>query len=196
MITCKEDFYKYYVEVNDREVFNKYCELAEQFGITFYNGNTAKSSADSGYSYISSHISNQPHNLFWCDKARLEGIYGKVKLTMTDLKPRTKVVYEQVEFNYAWELVKQFELHNDIFYKSSSTPTYERMSIENIQNMLRNEYPVSLYRKVEKEIDWREEVSDYFVEYEIADGSGEYRIDGDEFLDVYRVVLRATGELG
>lgn len=53
----------------------------------------------------------------------------------------------------------------------------------------------NVHRKIEVEIDWRDEVSDHFVEYEISDGSGEYRIDSDDFLAVCRKVLRATGEL-
>ena len=197
MITCKEDLINTYIENDQGELRDLYLAKCEDFGLYINPSCYLTGSAIIFSKKCEKPFGNTDHSS--PDLQYLIDNYGDMKqITLSDLKPRTKTVYDRVEFNHAWELVKQFELHNDIFYKSSSTPTYELMSIENVQNMLRNKYPVSLYRKVEKEIDWRDEVYNKFQSsgYHWSTQIGEVINDeSDCFLDLCRVALRATGEL-
>ncbi|ALM62004.1 hypothetical protein AXI64_gp012 [Vibrio phage qdvp001] len=196
MIKTVDNLRKCYAVRADKEVFELFMNKCEEFGVVWAGVGEYPRDCRLGEAVVFSGADTD--KLTHGDESRMKQ-KGYKRLTLSDLKPRTKTVYEKVEFNHAWELVKQFELYNDILYKSSSTPTYELMSIENIQNMLCNEYPVSLYRKVEKEIDWREVSHGYLAAktgFHWSTPVGEVINDeSDCFLDLCRTALRATGEL-
>ena len=83
---------------------------------------------------------------------------------LNDKKPRTKTEFVKCEFNHAWEAVKAFEDGEELYTKRSHK---DFVLIDNAPDVLRFLY--DLHRKVEVEIDERQE----FIEAakEITDGS-------------------------
>jgi len=83
------------------------------------------------------------------------------EITLADLKPkRVKVSYEKCEFNHAWEMVKEFE------ESSAETEYYfnknDDCQIKNIGSLGRElSLGNAIYRKVEVELTWQEEVNEY-----------------------------------
>jgi len=72
------------------------------------------------------------------------------------VKPRVKVEYVKCEYDYVWQMVKEFEEGRGI-YTRKSHETY--IKIDNAPDVLR--YMRRLYRKVETEITWQDELIDF-----------------------------------
>lgn len=111
-------------------------------------------------------------------------------------KPRTEIQYEHVGFHKCHEAMFKHEIEEKLYRK------YEDGYVEADLTYIANNWVSGLYREVEKEIDWRDEVSDFLTNNNIP-----YRCNGhqyiktisdytdEQFLEMCRVALRATGEL-
>ncbi|CAM0015044.1 hypothetical protein VPHK375_0089 [Vibrio phage K375] len=75
-------------------------------------------------------------------------------------KPRTKTEFVKCEFNHAWEAVKAFEDGEELYTKRSHK---DFVLIDNAPDVLRFLY--DLHRKVEIEIDERQEFIDFTSKY-------------------------------
>lgn len=118
-------------------------------------------------------------------------------------KPRTKEVYEKVTESI-FNLKEDFK-NGKLFTKKFNQEWHQIKSEVQLGGLLSmNDDPTKngIYRKVEKEIDWRDEVSDFVINNNII-----YSCNGnkhiialaeytdEQFLEMCRVALRATGEL-
>ena len=123
------------------------------------------------------------------------------KIELSSLKPkRTRTEYEKVEFNSAWEAVKAFE-DGDVFHTHFISDGW--VVVDQVQQVIPNWQLGKLYCKVEKEIDWREEVSN-FVDDKYSyitiheNGAVDSLLAASSninFLELCRVALRANGEI-
>lgn len=97
-----------------------------------------------------------------------------------------------------FDLKEEFE-RGELYFMATTDCEYHK--IDAIKVLGLNFDKKNIYRRIEKEVDWSEAVSDYFfetkwigidcsIEESIAESN--YR---EEFLEMCRVVLRATGEL-
>ncbi|CAM0014826.1 hypothetical protein VPHK373_0086 [Vibrio phage K373] len=126
------------------------------------------------------HYSNEnDENYFlWCKV----DIYGQVWGIVNDesllatvekiQKPRTNTEFVKVEFEHAWEAVKEFEDGEKLYTKRSHK---DFVLIDNAPDVLRFLY--NLHRKVETEIDERQEFIDECQKY----GSWEAMYDSGKF---------------
>ena len=87
----------------------------------------------------------------WCRVSDLsDGIMHEIP------KPRTKTEFVKVEYNHAWEIIKLYEDGEELFKTDS-----DELQIERINSIaLRAQARCPFYRKVETEIDERQEFID------------------------------------
>lgn len=85
-------------------------------------------------------------------------------------KPRTKTVYEKVEYEKAWEAVKHFEDGGELWTNFSENG-YRK--IDSAPDVLR--YLYKLYKQVQKEIDWKDEVKVAADDFEILCLDNDFR---------------------
>ena len=118
---------------------------------------------------------------------------------MSDLKPklRTKTVYEKVDLHIN-EIAKRM-IDGEVFYNHDGSDKFDWKLNGFSKNglALTGLNGFDFYCRVEKEIDWRDEVhnklqSDYHWSTPIAEIIND---ESDCFLELCRVALRATGEL-
>lgn len=199
MITCKEEFYKLYVDVNEAEVFSEYCKIANQLGITFYNKEPADLAVKKGYRFISSDIPVQKGNLFWCDEIGMKERHGKVKAKLSDLKPRTKVEYEKVTDPF-FDLKDDFE-NGNLFFKADTDGEYHRVSAIKVLGL--NFDKSNLYRKVERPVEWWEDAASHMANiHNTASVYNEEKdtlavhasMTRDQWCDFARILLEQEGE--
>ncbi len=107
--------------------------------------------------------------MFKMDKVECKSLGSKVA---GQPKPRTKAEFVKCEFNHAWEAVKTFEDGEELYTKRSHK---DFVLIDNAPDVLRFLY--DLHRKVETEIDERQEFIDECQKY----GSWEAMHDSGKF---------------
>lgn len=202
MIKNIQEFKNTYVK-NTPELRKAFLAVADKFGIR-YRENCG--------------VANDEDCLvaFWCD---IDGVSFKVgcwyayadrikgecrELTLSDLKQHARTEYEKVTESI-FDLRDEFE-RGDLYFDRdrctggiyASSDQYQKIRDMNdfSQAALNN----NIYRKVEKEIDWRDEVVHAYpsIDFKDIDSDG-YRNLGswrpDKFLELCRVALRANGEL-
>ncbi|AUR97698.1 hypothetical protein NVP1243O_75 [Vibrio phage 1.243.O._10N.261.54.B5] len=105
---------------------------------------------------------NDDNYFLWC-KVDIDGqVWGVVEdesllATVEKIqKPRTETEFVKVEYNHAWEIIKLYEDGEELFKTDSDELQIER--INSIALRAQARYP--FYRKVETEIDERQEFID------------------------------------
>ena len=190
MIKCKEDLKGKYVERGNKEIVELFLDACEKFGLKWYGGDNPRE-----FEPYMSRIGVE------FDLTLRQGFVGDCysSLTLSDFK-RHRTEYEKVTESI-FDLRDQFE-RGELYTKC-------RGAGGDFFNKITTEYelvtfaPRSLYRKVEKEIDWREEVSNfvddkysYITIYE--NGAVDALLAASSninFLELCRVALRANGEI-
>ncbi|AUR99393.1 hypothetical protein NVP1265O_14 [Vibrio phage 1.265.O._10N.286.52.F6] len=157
MIIKKEDLINTYVKTDCEELVRLYLKKCKEFGFTWFSGKDINSSKPNGSAVglnedVRLSVTNGSLDYFNDKNCR--------ELSLLDLKPRTKTEFVKCEFDSAWEAIKSYEVNDDLYYCASSTPTYEKMKAGNMKNLLDYSMPIKLYRKVEIEIDERQEFVD------------------------------------
>lgn len=194
MITKKEDLYGTHVLLSDKEAAEIYVGLINKLGI-------------SGISLGGHNIEDaiEVHRANWCrsgwdasfTKANENGLdVGSRRLTLSDLKPkRTRTEYEKVTESI-FDLREEFE-RGELYCKHEFAREYTQ--IINTQTLAQALHGGFCFRKVEKEIDWRDESHRY-----LANKTGFHwstpiaeviNDESDCFLELCRVALRANGEI-
>ncbi|AUR87997.1 hypothetical protein NVP1106O_74 [Vibrio phage 1.106.O._10N.286.51.F7] len=162
MINCKKDLINTYVK-NTPELRREFLSFAVKFGLIDSKSKIGESSEDAVVAYWNDVTGDNPKVGCWF--AYADQIKEECReLTLSDLKPRTKTEFVKCEFDSAWEAIKSYEVNDDLYYCASSTPTYEKMKAENMKNLLDYSMPIRLYRKVETEINERQEFIDRVLE--------------------------------
>lgn len=189
MITCKEDLINTYIENDFGELRDLYIKKAIELGV--------KTCERGRFEYLLDKVTIGVRD--WGYGAQLEWnnrCFGDAKyLTLSDLKPPTKVVYEKVNFSSVGECVQSVhDNYGEYFFLNNGTGEYQLAEYQDSAWYWKED---NIYIKVEKEIDWREEVhnklqSDYHWSTPIAEIIND---ESDCFLELCRVALRATGEL-
>lgn len=117
--------------------------------------------------------------------------------------PKTRTEYVKVEFERASKAVEYFEGY--ALDKSGDEAlchftNYEYIELNHVKQVALFWSQGNLYRKMETEIDWREEVSQFITEKMTSHWSTPFTAVIDEepefILEMCRVALRANGELG
>lgn len=197
MITKKEDLYGTYV-LNDRSgAIELYLNFINSFGISSKTMSIEKSALALEVCKV-----RGEHRALWVVHD-LNALDPKSKrLTLSDLKPRTRTEYEKVTESI-FGLRDEFE-RGELYCKFEHAREYTQ--ITNAQTLSQDLHRGCCYRLVEKEIDWQDEVV-RFMEGEPKIGKQmkpellrelniewDHMTDGD-FLEMCRVALRANGEI-
>ena len=151
MITKKEDLYFTHVK-NEPELRDAFIAKCKEFGIGVL-------CFDNHESYLEVY-SNGYGEFEICGTDDLEP--QSKELTLSDLKPRTKTEFVKCEYNHAWEAVKAFE-EGEKFYTKRSHKDF--VLIEDLIRLFDG-----LHRKVETEIDERQEFIDAVIGGKGSDG--------------------------
>lgn len=197
VIKCKEDLINTYVKTDCEELVALYLEKCKEFGFAWFSGEKIAGNenyADGPFLGLNEDIrmslGNGSEDYF--DRC------GCRKLTLSDLKPRTRTEYEKVTESI-FDLREEFE-RGELYFKCSEGDWVQAVHESEVVHFLNN---CCLYRKVEKQIDWREEVSTWVqqnqsVNIDFLTNSVMYyhgSVSNDTFLEMCRVALRANGEL-
>ena len=155
MITKKEDLINTYVKTDCEELVHLYLKRCKEFGFTWFSGKDINSSKANGSAVglnedVKLSVTNGSLDYFNDRNCR--------ELSLSDLKPRTKTEFVKCEFNHAWEAVKAFEDGEELYTKRSHK---DFVLIDNAPDVLRFLY--DLHRKVEAEIDERQEFIDTYA---------------------------------
>lgn len=78
------------------------------------------------------------------------------EVTLSDLKPRTKVEYVKCDFEHKWEAVKFMEETEETLYTRPNDEYIELMVCESAVKKMRQ--GTTLYRRVESEVTWQGEL--------------------------------------
>lgn len=127
------------------------------------------------------------------------------KLTLSDLKPRTKVEYvhlDRTNFN-VWDLKPL--LDSGELYSKTSEGEYDQYCKSSPTYMLRHFMEYGVYRKVERPVEWWEDAVEFIVESDDDDlsayfdkQSGNLRVNTnlprDKWCDFARILLEQEGE--
>lgn len=165
MITKKEDLINTYIENDSGELRDLYTKKAIDLGLSI---NIASIVASSRFIFIKMN----PEKYGNVDHASrldyLVSTYGPMReVTLSDLKPRTKTEFVKCEFEKLSDLVLAYE-SGEVLYREDSVGDKNELSIYGAISMHR--HSDDIYRKVETEIDKRQE----FIEA-VVGGKG---IDG------------------
>ena len=167
-------------------------ELAKEIGATHYHDRTGEM-----YKVDLGSLLVFRRDCWFHSGLPLGEVVSKIKPIPTK---RTRTEYEKVTES-ASHVIDEFENGGEFYYMAPSLTKPALANRGGVFNKLRD--GDALYRKVEKEIDWREEVSNfvddkysYITIYE--NGAADALLAASSninFLELCRVALRANGEL-
>lgn len=191
VIKCKEDLINTYIENDHGELRDLYLAKCKEFGICA--DDIDKNSGTIGV-------------LDRCDISMWHNLMERTiekckKLTLSDLKPRTRTEYEKVSYDSAWKAAKDHEERKlELWRKSDLSEVIKGNNWKAIQSPSEAAlYHFDLYLKVEKEIDWRDESHGYLANktgfHWSAPIAEVINDESDCFLELCRVALRANGEV-
>lgn len=154
MINCKKDLINTYVR-NTPELRREFLSFAVKFGLIDSKSKIGESSEDAVVACWNAVTGDNPKVGCWF--AFADQIKEECReLTLSDLKPRTKTEFVKVEYSHAWEIIKLYEDGVEIFKDDS-----DELQIDRINSIaLRAQAGYPIYRKVETEIDERQEFID------------------------------------
>lgn len=203
MITCKEDLMNTYIENDFGELREVYLSVCSKFGLHLYHDGEQSFDVnfyDGKYIRCDKYSLEDSENVLQSIDDNCLGKYNEKQLTLSDLKPRTKVVYEKVNFSSVGECVQSVhDNYGEYFFLNKGTGEYQIAEYQDSAWYWKED---NIYIKVEKEIDWREELNEWQHTAKIGiyspldfEVSSLIETDPDKFLELCRVALRATGEL-
>lgn len=191
MIKCKEDLINTAVFCHKGELRELYLKKCEQFGV---NWNHAGLNIDK-YTLLMVDENAELQGVACCN----DDFYLDLKrLTLPDLKPRTRTEYEKVTESI-------FDLRDE-FERGELYESLCGSKLENEHDFIYAYTNDHIVRKVEKEIDWQDEIVRFMAgEPKIGKQmkpellrelniEWDHMTDGD-FLEMCRVALRANGEV-
>lgn len=198
MITCKEDLINTAVFCHKGELRELYLEKCREFGIE----------------WLHTTLNIDSYQLLRVDEdGRLQGVktetgdhYNSAKrLTLSDLKPRTKVEYEKCKHKSAWEVIKEHEESGNLFICEHAD-----------DEVFNSDYPVCgydmacikdailseiIYRKVERPVEWFDDVLEYLEQNRQSGSCDEQGVlsvgadmTRDQWCDFARIILEQEGE--
>ena len=188
MITKKEDLINTYIVNDHGELRDLYISALGRFGVD---------TCESDEHFLIYEPDDYPH----MDTASFgwNNYNNSRRLTISDLKPRTRTKYERVTESI-FDLRDEFE-RGELYCKHEHAREFTQ--VINTQTLAQALHGGYCFRKVEKEIDWREEVSN-FVDDKYSyitiheNGAADALLAASSninFLELCRVALRANGEL-
>lgn len=196
MIKCKEGLINTYIENDFGELRDLYLAKCEEFGICA--DDIDKNSGTIGV--LDRCDISMWHNLMerTIDKCR--------KLTLSDLKSRTRTEYEKVTESI-FDLRDEFERGELYFTANGDIDNMRVIETElHLVQLLKSHMEFTnrgyVYRSTEKQVDWREEVHAWQhtkkvgiytpLDFVVSDLIESHP---DKFLELCRVALRANGEI-
>jgi hypothetical protein len=207
MITCKEDMRGCYALRCDKEVFELFMDNCEQFGIKWAGRRDDPRDCQFGEAVVFS--GTEEDKLTHGSEPGMKQ-KGYKRLTLSDLKPRTKVEYEHLErssFN-VWDLKSLLE--NGELYSKTSTGEYDQYSKSSQTYMLRHFMEYGVYRKVERPVEWWDDAVEYIrslngeanaIDFTDAESDGKKMainisvvLDERQAKDFARILLEQEGE--
>lgn len=110
-------------------------------------------------------------------------------------KRATKVEYVKVEYNHIWEIMKMQSEGVDFYIKTDATKSGYGL-VQNNPTSLLVASSDDLYRRIEKEVDWRDIVKqDFAVWFDEGKVGMKMAFSEENYLEMCRVTLRAIGEI-
>ena len=161
MITKKEDLMNTYIRNDNGELLELYIASCLEFGFHLSPAFNDSKLLDDEFMFIATGIDGDS---VWAVNNRYDAMTSQI--TISDLKPRTKTEFVKVEYSHAWEIVKLYEDGVELFKTDSDELQIER--INSIALRAQARYP--FYRKVETEIDERQEFIDAVIGGNGSDG--------------------------
>ncbi|QIQ61320.1 hypothetical protein V039C_0042 [Vibrio phage V039C] len=156
MITCKQDLINTYIENDNGELRDLYIKKAIDLGVKTCDGGR--------FEYLLDKVTIGVRD--WGYGAQLEWNnreFSDAKhITLSDLKPRTKVEYEKVT-DSIFDLKDEFE-SGLLFTKKFNQEWHQIKTEEQLGNLLSmNDDPTKngIYRKVERPVEWWEDAVEY-----------------------------------
>lgn len=123
-----------------------------------------------------------------------------VELTIDDFKakPKTKVEYVKCEFKHAWEALKEYQEDGNLFLSAGAVGVY--IPPNDIYQVVGN-HP-NLYRRIETEITWQDELEEFMSKCVHFDGANaiqdfyngqpKIKVLDNEFLSMCHLVVSLT----
>lgn len=196
MITKKEDLYGTYVLNDNSGAIELYVDFINSFGI----GNKIMEVEKSALALEVCRRGDRWAAL-WIVHSLTALDSESVKLTLSDLKPRTKVEYEKVTESI-FDLKDEFESGN-LFFKADTDGEYHRVDAIKVLGL--NFDKSNLYRKVERPVEWWEDAVEFVKENacnmnaiarNLASGGlyVEAKMTRDKWCDFARILLEQEGE--
>lgn len=199
MITCKEDLINTYIKNDFGELRHLYIKKAIELGFAHQNYKDREVDwYDFGYIGICTRWGDDMIGQTDHDDWSLKGSKFR-KLNLSDLKPRTKVEYEKVEYNHAWEIVKLREEGVELFKTASDELQIEKVNVI----ALRASSGYDFYRKVERPAEWWEDPASHMANiHNTASVYNEEKgtlavhasMTRDQWCDFARILLEQEGE--
>lgn len=207
MITCKEDMRGCYAPRCDKEVFELFMDKCDEFGIKWADRREDPRDCQFGEAVVFS--GNEEDKLTHGGEVIMNQ-KGYKRLTLSDLKPRTKVVYEKVEFepNEIW---KAFKEHQEVGYLYVNTSDGFECLLDGVFNLAMSiSQGDQLYRKVERPVEWFDDAVEYIrslngeanaIDFTDASSDGKKMamnisvvLDERQAKDFARIILEQEGE--
>ncbi len=160
MINKIEDLKNTWVSTSNRELVDLYAKKSLSLGAEI--NRDADSAADKGYSCVYMMGSGM---VIGAGSYPL-GNSSYKELTLSDLKPRTKTEFVQQGFHKCHEAMFKHEMEEELYISS-----HNGFIVASMSNIIDN-WRTELYRKVETEIDERQEFIDTAVELLNRDDHG------------------------
>lgn len=164
MITCKEDLIGKVIRIRSKEDADLVMRVCARFGI--YVGEWQCCSYVP-FKSVAAKISHNHGNTYSCKLIFTDSYEEKPEtaeefqdlsdLTLSDLKPRTKVEYKKVTESI-FDLKDEFESGN-LFFKADTDSEYHRVDAIKVLGL--NFDKSNLYRKVERQVEWWDDAVDY-----------------------------------
>ena len=182
MITCKEDLIGTYISTKDSELVDRYLAECQKYGFKWFNGKDAKSKAYSGKfiglnTDITLSIGDCSERYFLNKKCK--------RLTISDFKP-TRTEYVKVT-DSIFNLKSDFEKGE--FYEK--VIGYHKIDSEGYLAGAWSDG--NLYRKVEREITWQDEIQRlYPIMITAGVVSGKRLLAESEFIEMCHKVYHLT----
>lgn len=149
MIKCKEDLINTYVK-NTPELRREFLSLAVKFGLIDSKSDIGQSSEESVVAYWHNVTGDNP--MVGCWFVYADQIKEECReLTLSDLKPRTRTEYEKVTESI-FDLRDEFE-RGELYFQQGGEYLPYKLEAEFAHGFMHDR----IYRKVEKEIDERQE---------------------------------------
>lgn len=176
MIKSKEDLSGCYAERADKEVFELFMQKCDEFGIKGLSGGLPRD-VKNGYCVCYDFMGSGG---LGCASKRFYNDQGMKQLTLSDFKHK-KIRTEWVKAeDDLWQLEDEFK-NGDLYWLSCDTTYKVITKTYTLTSFLE---AGEVYRKVEKEIDWRIEATNFIANNEAKYFDYTWSVDGVDLTDI------------